>query len=246
MISARSLWFPTLPAPLQPFVYRSKHTNYNCYHCFTVFFVLLHVLSLFSLIVFFDFHPVVRQDSNVNDTISFLSFILFIYLFIHLFIFFFLLINRLDVLSYIKLSISMSVCQNPRGVYACHSLWQMLGCAYTMFVWSNLRFLHTQSCLVIYTFHAYLRHSFIMWLIVSSLYHHITYICCFVASYLFSFWYYWFLWCCFMLLLGHVLFPFLIHVQVLFTSYCNSVGLRVVSMVSGGCNQSSFVFFYAV
>ena len=63
-------------------------------------------------------------------------------------------------------------------------------------------------------------------------------------------------------------FPFLSHVQVfscemslinrlkhsqscfffpfLFFSYCRSVGLRVVSIVSGGCNQSSFAFFYVV
>ena len=32
------------------------------------------------------------------------------------------------------------------------------------------------------------------------LYHHITYICCFVASYLFLLWYDWFLWCYFCLL----------------------------------------------
>ena len=60
-------------------------------------------------------------------------------------------------------------------------------------------------------------------------------------------------------------FPFLSHVQVflcklllirrlkhslrcfsihsLFLSYCHSVGHRVISIISGGCNQSSFVFF---
>ena len=35
-------------------------------------------------------------------------------------------------------------------------------------------------------------------------------------------------------------FPFL------FSGYCHSVGVRVVSVVSGGCNQSSFVLFYVV
>ena len=35
-------------------------------------------------------------------------------------------------------------------------------------------------------------------------------------------------------------FPFL------FSSYCRSVGLCVVSIVSGGCNQSSFGLFYVV
>ena len=50
-------------------------------------------------------------------------------------------------------------------------------CIYHLFVWSNWNFLHisqwitlpTQSCLVLYSFCANLLHSFIMWLIVSSL-----------------------------------------------------------------------------
>ena len=36
-------------------------------------------------------------------------------------------------------------------------------------------------------------------------YHHITYICYFVESYLFSLWYDWFLWRCFVLLLGEII-----------------------------------------
>ena len=40
------------------------------------------------------------------------------------------------------------------------------------------------SCLVLYTFCANLRHSFIMWLIISSN-HHIIYICSYIASYIF-------------------------------------------------------------
>ena len=48
-------------------------------------------------------------------------------------------------------------------------------------------------------------------------YQHITYICSFVVTYLFSLWYDWFLWRCFMLLLGEILFsllkfPFLCYV----------------------------------
>ena len=50
-------------------------------------------------------------------------------------------------------------------------------CIYYLIVWSNFNFLHnyqwitssTQSCLVLYSFCANLLHSFIMWLIVSSL-----------------------------------------------------------------------------
>ena len=40
------------------------------------------------------------------------------------------------------------------------------------------------------------------------LYHYIIYICYFIASYLFSLWFDWFLWHCFVLLLGEILFLF--------------------------------------
>ena len=63
---------------------------------------------------------------------------------------------------------------------------------YHSFVCSNLNFLHnsqwitlpTQSCPILYYFCANSLHS-LMWLIV-CLYHYITYICCFVASYIYS------------------------------------------------------------
>ena len=43
-------------------------------------------------------------------------------------------------------------------------------CIYHLFVWSNFNFLHiSQSCQVLYPFCVNLLHSFIMWLIVSSL-----------------------------------------------------------------------------
>ena len=53
-------------------------------------------------------------------------------------------------------------------------------CIYHLFVWSNWNFLHIsqgitlpiQSCLALYSFCAYLLHSLIMWLIVSSLSQH--------------------------------------------------------------------------
>ena len=57
-------------------------------------------------------------------------------------------------------------------------------CLYHLFVLSNFNFLHsslwvylpTQSCLVLYFFCAYLLHSIIMWLIVSSLSPHNLYL----------------------------------------------------------------------
>ena len=84
-------------------------------------------------------------------------------------------------------------------------------CIYHLFVWSNLNFLHisqwitfpTQSCLVLYSFCANLLHSLIMWLLVSSLSPHNQH---FLASYLALLWYYWFLWCYFVQLLGDIQF----------------------------------------
>ena len=102
--------------------------------------------------------------------------------------------------------------------------------------------------------------------------HRIDYICYFVASYLFLLWYDWFLRRCFELLFGEILFlseSFLFlatsrfsrvrccllvvyngHIvfffSFLFPSYYHSVVHCVVSIISDGCNQSSFVFFYAV
>ena len=80
-------------------------------------------------------------------------------------------------------------------------------CIYYFFVWSNLNFLYNsqwitlpnQSCLFLY--------SFLLCDWSFRLYYHITYFCCFVASYLFLLWYDWFLWCCFfLLLLGEIQF----------------------------------------
>ena len=87
-------------------------------------------------------------------------------------------------------------------------------CIYYLLVWSNLNFLHISrgspcrpSRVSSYTL------SVLIWCIrllcdwSFRLCHRIAYIYCFVASYLFSLWYYWFLWCCPVLLLGGI--PFL-------------------------------------
>ena len=50
------------------------------------------------------------------------------------------------------------------------------------------------------------------------LYYHITYICCFVVSYLFLLWYGWFLWCCFVLLLGEIQLFIIIIVLIISSS----------------------------
>ena len=61
-------------------------------------------------------------------------------------------------------------------------------CIYNLFIWSNFNFLHnslwitlhTQSCLVLYSFCTNLLHSLIIWLMVSSLSPHNLYLlfCC--------------------------------------------------------------------
>ena len=102
------------------------------------------------------------------------------------------------------------------------------------------------------------------------LYHHKTYICCFVASYLFLLWYDCFLWRCFVLQLEEIQYLYkvllsqrrlgflvwdvayqslktsiaLFFFLCLFSDYCRSDGFRVVAIVSGGCNKSFSVPFY--
>ena len=149
-----------------------------------------------------------------------------------------------------------------------------------MFVWPNFNFLHisqwitlpTQSCLLLYSFCANLRHLLSKWLMVPSLSPHSLHLlfCCVLSI---------------LALIGLVLpalfcaairrdsvsllkFPFLSHVQVWscemlfisclktpinlfsflfsFPSYCYSVVHRVISIISDGCNEYSIVFLYIV
>ena len=108
----------------------------------------------------------------------------------------------------------LSVCQSPKGVCVCHSLGQMLGFAYTICsygqIWISCTSPSGSPCptsrIESYT------HSVIICCICLlcdwwfHLCHCIDYICYFVASYLFSLWYGWFLWRCFVLLLRVILF----------------------------------------
>ena len=91
--------------------------------------------------------------------------------------------------------------QNPKGVCACHSPWQMKGCTYTICSYGQISI----SCTVpswslcppsrVYSYTFYVLICNIRWLCDwwFCLYHHIAYICCFVGSYLFLFWCDWFL-----------------------------------------------------
>ena len=107
--------------------------------------------------------------------------------------------------------------QSPIGFYVCHSLGQILGCAYTICSYSQISIscispsgsFCPPSCIKSHT-------SFVLIGCIRllndrslCLYHHITYIYYFVSSNLFSLWYNYFLWFCFVLLLRYTLFFFL-------------------------------------
>ena len=121
---------------------------------------------------------------------------------------FFLITMKSGLLAEIRWSISMS--KSHRSLCVSFSRTAAWLCIYHLFIWSNLNFLHisqrttlpTQSCRVLYSICANLLHSLIMWLMVSSQ----SPIYYFVASYLFSLWYDWFLWRCFVLLLEEIAF----------------------------------------
>ena len=76
-----------------------------------------------------------------------------------------------------KIRWPVCISKSQRMLYVSFSRTDSGLCIYHLFVWSNLNFLHnsqwitfrTQLCLVLYSFGAYLLHSFIMWLIVSFL-----------------------------------------------------------------------------
>ena len=126
-----------------------------------------------------------------------------------LFFFFLLIIIKSGLLAGIRWSVCML--ESHRSLCMAFSRIGAGLCIYHLFVWSNLSFLHispwitlpTQSSLALYSLCANLLHSFIMWLMVSSLSPHSLH---FVESFIFSLWYDWFLWRCFMLLLGQILF----------------------------------------
>ena len=122
---------------------------------------------------------------------------------------FLLIIIRSGCLVEIRWSVCIS--KSQRSLCVSFSRKDAGLCTNHLLVWSNLNFLHSsqwitlpiQSCLVLYSFCANLLHSLIMWF---RPYHHITYICCFVASFLFLLWYDWFFWSCFVLLFRKIQF----------------------------------------
>ena len=125
-----------------------------------------------------------------------------------LFFFFLLIIIRSGLLAGIRWSICML--KSHRNLWVSFSRIGAGLCIYYLFVWLNLNFLHIPSrpsrispytpSMLICCIRLLCDWSF-------RLCHHIAYIYCFVATYLFSLWYDWSLWRCPILLLGEI--PFL-------------------------------------
>ena len=149
-------------------------------------------------------------------------------------------------------------------------------CIYHLFVWSNLSLLHNsqwitffnQSCLVLYSLCANLPHSFILWLIVSSLSPHNLHLlfCCILSIFALTLLVLMALFCAvisgnsvslskgfsFLVILKFSRVRFRLFVVCCepyscFSSYCFSgsfcsVDVCVVCIVSGRCNQSSSTF----
>ena len=132
---------------------------------------------------------------------------------LQIFFFFFLLL--IIISSGLLAAIRWSVCKSKSH----RSLWVSFFRTrtglwiYHLLAWSNFNFLHislwitlpTQSCLALFSFCSNLLRSLIMWLMVSSLSPHSLHLL-FFESYRFSLWYDWFLWRCFVLPLGEIMF----------------------------------------
>ena len=126
-------------------------------------------------------------------------------------LFYLFIIIKSGLLAEIRLSMCMS--KSNRNVCVLFSRTCAGLCIYHLFAWSNLNFLHislgitlpTQSCLVSYFFCANLQHSFILWLMVSSLsLHSLHLLFCWVLSILALIWLV--LKVFFVLLFGEILF----------------------------------------
>ena len=134
------------------------------------------------------------------------------FLFFFFFFFFLLITMRFGLLAEIRWSTSML--KSQRGLCVSFSI-------HHLFVWSNLNFLHISQWITLTIYLCLLLYSLcirLLWDWWFHLFHHITYICYFVVSYLFPLWYGWFLQRCFVLLLEGIMFllrfPFLSQVQV--------------------------------
>ena len=140
------------------------------FHSFFNSFARSRYLSFFSHS--FSFYCVVSRDSKVDNFANFL---------------FFLLVIRS---SGLLVEIRWPVCMSKFHRSLCVSFYRTEAglCIYHLFIWSNLNFLPIsqwitlpiQSCLVLYSFCANFQHSFIMWLMISSLSPHSLHLlfCC--------------------------------------------------------------------
>ena len=129
--------------------------------------------------------------------------LLFIYLFIYLFLF-------VTIKSGLLVGIGWSVCILKSHRSLCESFSRTGAglCICHLFVWSNWNILHISQWITCwpsrvspYTPSVLIYCIRLLWDWSFRFCHRIAYIYCFVESYLFSFWYDWFLWRCPVLLL---------------------------------------------
>ena len=122
---------------------------------------------------------------------------------------FFLTITRSGHLVKIRWSVCILTSQRRFS----HSPGQILGCAYTIYSYGQILI----SCIIpsgspshisSYTLFVLICCIHLLWDRLFCIYHHITYICYFVASYLIWLLYNWSLWRCFVLLLEEIHFLF--------------------------------------
>ena len=145
--------------------------------CSTFFFQFpSKVLVLIFLFTFFQFYAVVSRDSKFGK----LSFFFFFFLMI--------IITRSDRLAEIRWSVCISKSQRSLCVF--FSRIDPGSCSYYLFVYSNFHFLHNFQWINLstrsYTFYVLVCYVRVLCDWSLCLYHHIAYIWCFIASYLFS------------------------------------------------------------
>ena len=105
--------------------YCSKRTNYNWYNChlhFPQFFQFPSKVEVLILhFTFFQFYSVVSRDSKVDNFASSLFFCWLL----------------LSLVFWSRLG-DPCVCQSPIGVFECHFLGQVLGCANTICLYGQI------------------------------------------------------------------------------------------------------------
>ena len=194
-----SSYFQVTQSNLLVIVLRAPITNGINFHVPQLFFFqfISKVYILILLFSFFQFYSVISQDSKVHSSADSL---IFCWLYI-----------RFRRLAKIRWSGCISIISEEFACFFLQNSFWVLHITFVCMV--RLKFLAqfpvghlsnpvVPSCITLFVLICCIQlcdWSF-------RLYHHLTYICCFVGSYQFFLWYEWSLWRCFVLLFGEILF----------------------------------------